>query len=248
MAKKRKTKKEKELMKKIKLAEIVIVSIILFIGLSIFVNKVIKTMREDLRRLELKEKSEDVEDEISRNISIELYPTQNYGVVAKVTNDNSVPVSVIVDVNFYDEDNNLIDSASAYALQIAPNYFVYEEVLGVPEKYDRYAYFYTCHDTFSKEYILDNVDIKTKEKKDELEITITNNNDRPIRYIKGAIVYYLNDEIVYLGSFYENEIEPGKTAKETSHKPYRFDLSDYVTIPIEYDSFIVHINESVGYD
>jgi hypothetical protein len=231
-------------MKKIKLAEIVIVSIILFIGLSIFVNKVITSIQDNKRYEELQKEKENVDNELKKSIDIKLYPTKNNEIIAKVNNSNSVPVSVVIEVYFYDKSDILIDRGTCYALQIAPNHVVYEEVFLVPEKYDHYYYTYTTNTTFSNNYEFESIDIKTEKQEKELIIYLTNNSEEKIKNIKGVVLYFLNDEIVYFDSIYESKLEPGETAEEISYNPFRFDRSDYTTIPIEYDSYIIHINES----
>ena len=244
MAKIRITKKGKELMKKTKLAEIVIISIILFIGLSIFVNKIITSIQDNKRYEELQKEKENVDNELKKNIDIKLYPTKNNEIIAKVNNSNSVPVSVIIEVLFYDKGDIFIDKGTCYALKVAPNHVVYEEVFLVPEKYDHYYYTYTANTTFSDIYEFENIDIKTEKQEKQLIIYLTNNSDEKIRYIKGVVLYFLNDEIVYYDSIYESKLEPGETKEETSYNPFKYDRSDYTTIPIEYDSYIIHINES----
>lgn len=157
------------------------------------------------------------------NIEVEgySYSTEfSNELVLVLKNKSDAHCKLNMSVDFYDENNNIIDTQDDYidvfsaGTENAINFMTddkfatYKYEIKVEEPAD---YYFSVNDKLSCE-----VSIAT----DKAIISATNNGDKPAEFVKYNALFFKNDNLVYASWGYviddDSEIKPGSTEKETA--------------------------------
>lgn len=135
----------------------------------------------------------------------------------EIKNDSPYNLNISANVNFYDEDKNLIGAKD-------------DEQGAVESGYSTILYFMPDEDYSDMEYELNvseeeyfecvqsNLSYKATEAEDKVIVSVTNNGDKAAEFVKAYVLFFKGDSPVGFSSNYvmddDDELKPGKTISQ----------------------------------
>lgn len=118
-------------------------------------------------------------------------------ILITVKNDNSTSILLQAQVNFYDENNNLIDTEDAYFEPVNPGKSVFEYVRTPNEAFSSYkTNIIKCDKNLIYVDYLKDIETKTKDTGDKLLVEVTNNSNKDIEVVDLFAFFYKDDKLV----------------------------------------------------
>lgn len=164
--------------------------------------------------------------------AIELYG-QKY-IILELENSNNDNVWCEVSIELYDENNNLLDTVNEYlshfeakqkAKLIAKSYKV--------DDFASYKVFVDAKKLYSNfKSFMDSVEVKKSDNGKVYSVQLFNKSDETIN-IDAKVIFYKNEEIVYVDSIFANDLLPGRSENESynyleGYRKFKFDKCEVV--------------------
>lgn len=225
---------------------IIAIIVVALIGLAVyFIPKIGKEKSFDETIKEIEKELEEESKELSKHYAIKEYKLLSGDILVEVENKNSVPVFGSVNFIFYDENDNMIDTADAYISGIYANKKSYSMLLiahNVPN-YARYEKTVKLSSfDFAKMYE-GKVNV-TATMNDDLLLAITNTASEDITECDIGVIYYdENDKIIGYETVFVDTLIPNETIAKKSYIPDDADGEN-----IKYSRYEVVVNIAYSYD
>lgn len=158
------------------------------------------------------------DDTIKKNIDVKAEKTEDGLVCVFITNNNDIVVDEIeIQVNFYDENNTILNLDTDGHDMVIPNSTVVSRI-EAPKEYDHFNTEISVETGVHKNYKnhSNDVELTSNIGDDCVIIQIKNNSDVTIEEIEYDVVLYKNDKIVtvkYPEDIYDLKPGEGKTEK-----------------------------------
>ncbi|MCH4184656.1 MAG: FxLYD domain-containing protein [Eggerthellaceae bacterium] len=183
------------------------------------------------------QKSSISDADAQKNIVVNVESAQKGESAAFITNNNSCTVDELkVTVTFYDASNQIIDLDSDGHDMLLPGATVVSRI-DTPDSFDHLqtSVEVKVSDHPSYKNHSDQVDIKCSPIKNGAAVTITNNSDVKIEEIEYDVLYYKNDQLVYI-SYPQDvlNVDAGATVQE----------KDSIYSSISYDRCDIYLNQA----
>ena len=187
-----------------------------------------------------KKESVSVKD-LNENIVISDAVTKKGKLVVFATNNNKVSVDMEIEVEFYDADENLIDSANEQINAVGAQSEIAKEFWGTPEDFDHYKIYVDVKET-SKECFVNELTSKHNDTGKQITVQVENTTETEIEFIEAAVVYYQGETVVGYDYQLVGDIKPERSANFNLDYPY-----DKNYKKVNFDSYKVFINEAYNY-
>ena len=137
--------------------------------------------------------------------------------IVTIKNNSEYNLRISVDVNFYDEDGNLIgvdhetQEAVESGYETAFSFIVDDEATDVDGEYSIIEEtWYDC--------VLSDLSYESSEAKDKIILSVTNNGDKPADFVQANVIFFDGSSPVGFDWTYvvddDSEIKPGRTVKK----------------------------------
>lgn len=134
-----------------------------------------------------------------------------------VTNNSEYDISFSVNVNFYDENGDLIGAKSESEEAVESGYTVL--LFFMPdEKYATMDYEFSVDEEVFYDCVLSDLSYEGTVAKNKVILSVTNNGDEPAEFVEANVLFFNGGKLVGYSSAYitddDFEIKPGKTINE----------------------------------
>lgn len=180
-------------------------------------------------------------ENLEKNITTQGAVAKNGKLIVLAKNDNSIPVDIEIEVEFYDEKGTIVGSGEEEFQAVGAKSEVAVQIYNTPSSWDNYK-IYADADTTDEISYIDKLDIKHSDNQENIAVQVTNNSDDKIEYITVAVVYYQGEEVVGINDGIESDIKPGRSANFNIYYPADSNYND-----VSFDSYKVFVNEAYSY-
>jgi hypothetical protein len=192
-----------------------------------------------------KKKREDENKNLSKGISVSDQRLKTNDILITLKNNNSKLVDLKIEVEFYDEDDNLVDSQTDNVKCFDPNAEVMSLVgtgYGIDE-YDHYKVFVDAEasDDIS---VRKDLEISNNDNGNQIVTQVLNNSEEEIDSVEIVVLFIKDGEIVGARENSEYNIKPGRSGNLKTSYPY----SRKTYKDIEFDEYKVVLKEAYVYD
>ena len=193
----------------------------------------------------LKKKTDEENKNLSKGISYTDLRLKNDDILLTLKNSNSKQVNLSIEVEFYDEDNTLIDTQKEYINGFDSNTEVMSLIyMGYSiDEYDHYKIYVDAVASEDKSYRKD-VEITSNDNGSQIVTQVMNNSEEEISNISVVVLFYKDGEIIFAREDSEYDIKPGRSANLKTGYPY--DKNSYKNV--EFDEFKVVLKEAYSYE
>ena len=193
----------------------------------------------------------DQDEALAENFVCEVFPLLNNEVLVKLTNYNEEDIQKLtMNIEFYDEQKNIITYYETYFMGIKANQVLYEfstHLKNYETKWDTYSITYEAkydspdglHNYYSA---LENVEIDEKIRAEgnySFNVNIRNSGPETIDYVNAFMLFYHEDELTGVTQRFAQDIASGDNA-ELSFMP----STDSESRMIPFDRYEVFISEA----
>ncbi len=162
--------------------------------------------------------------------------------IVLLTNNNAIPVAITYNVEFYDEDENIIDTFDGNSDCVGANQTFLDELYDAPDTFAKYKIYVKTNSSIYMSYT-DKVNITSNNDQSKINIHLSNPTSHHFRRIELAVLYYQGDNIV--GYKIERSIELDAKATEDVISYY---VSDKSYNHVKFDNYKVFVNKAYVYD
>ena len=222
---------------------IVLIAIVVSCGTYFTIRLVEKKKAEAaLREYEASLKKEEEEKEkINKNFTVEDYVLANGNVLLVVKNNNDVTVDGKIKVEFYNEQEQLVNSEDGYFFFLRGNKTVYTDIfLSESEKsnYSKYKVTVKLDKSLESTQYHDKITINSSKTNDNILIQVTNNSDDTIKNIDVGVLFYDQDKkIIGFGEALLTDVKSKETTSGKVYLPHDKNYDD-----LAFDSYEVVVN------
>ena len=146
-----------------------------------------------------------------------------------------------MEIEFFDENNQFIDSSEDYAFGVGAGREITAYFYDVPENFATYKLYADATKTYSITYY-DKVELTHSNNGEEIIAQVKNNSDTVIDSIKVSVVYYKDGKPVGYDYDLDSDIKAGRTANFNLDYPYDKNYRD-----IPFDTYKVFLNAAESY-
>lgn len=178
----------------------------------------------------------------SDNIETDASTSANGKLIVFITNKNSEAVSLEIEVEFYDENNQLVKSGKDSLNGVRPNSEAALEIYETPENYSTYKIYADAeiddfYITYDKE-----LEVSDNNTGEEIAVQVKNNSENKIDWLSISVVFYKEGKTVGISEGLESDIKAGRSANFNISYAYDKNYDD-----VEFDDYKVFINEAYTY-
>lgn len=145
------------------------------------------------------------------NVEYKTYFTESSEMIIIATNNNEKNVKIDIEIEFYDKNEKLVGvesnsvNASSKGNKFALNFS------DIPKYFDSYKVYIDIKEKDAISFVRD---LKTESQKtdEKVVVQIKNTTDKEIDYVKAAIIFYKDGNIVGYDESLEDDIKPDRSA------------------------------------
>ena len=203
--------------------------------------KSLEDYEKELQKIEEKEKKK--EEELSKHYEVKTHNLANGEILIEFENKNSDTVDVTFKVDFYDANNNLINSENAYIFSVKGNYKAYTDVflLSNERNFSTFKVDAKLSKSTITENFTDKVEIVNVNKtSNNIMVQVKNNANKKLKIIDLAMLYYdaAGNVIGYSGSNI-NDLDENQTTSVKFTLPY-----DAKYNHVDFSKHELHVNSA----
>ena len=176
------------------------------------------------------------------NISVDAALAENGKLIVFVKNNNTVPVDIDIEVEYYDADGKFLGSSSDYLMAVGTGIEGAMEMCETPAVFDNYKIYTDVEISDEIEYF-DQVEMTHNNNGQNVVVQVKNNSEDTIDYITVAVVYYNQGEVVGIEDGIASEVKPGRSGNFTLDFPCDSNYDD-----VEFDDYKVLVTEAYSYN
>lgn len=176
------------------------------------------------------------------NISVDAALAENGKLIVFVKNNNTVPVDIDIEVEYYDADGKFLGSSSDYLMAVGTGIEGAMEMWETPAVFDNYKIYTDVEISDEIEYF-DQVEMTHNNNGQNVVVQVKNNSEDTIDYITVAVVYYNQGEVVGIEDGIASEVKPGRSGNFTLDFPCDSNYDD-----VEFDDYKVLVTEAYSYN
>ena len=167
-------------------------------------------------------KEQEENEKISKNHTEKDYVLKNGNILIEIKNNNNVTTDGKVKVEFYDENETLVNTEEGYIFGMAPNATVYEEVYITSTKRDYHHYKITVklEKALDGKTYNDKLAITSNKTEENIMLQITNQSSDIVERLDLGVLYF--DEagnIIGYSSITLSKLAAGETTSEKAFLP-----------------------------
>ena len=186
--------------------------------------------------LELKEERLEKEREYTKNIAYEAKRLEDGSLLVFIKNNNEDMGGVKVDVKFFDNAGNLVDTGKDRIEGINPGQEVIAQVRNISYDAETYEIVVTAITNYYISH-LNEVNVTHNDTGEGIFIKIKNNSDVELDEISAVVLFYRNDEVVAAIKDEVLNLEPEKEFSVTVSYPRNEESEN-----IDFDRYEVYLN------
>lgn len=181
-------------------------------------------------------------DSLSKNINSNGAVTKKGKLIVFVENKNDVNVDMKIEVEFYDENNNIIGNDSEEINAVGSNSKIAIDMYSTPDKFDNYKIFIDAKETTDISYF-DKIEIKHNSSGNAIAVQAINNSNEDIEYIGTSIVFYKDNNVIGYDDGIKDNIAPTRSANFTFNYP-----TDKKYQKVEFDNYEIFLTYAISYN
>ena len=179
--------------------------------------------------------------ELEKNIVSSGAVTAKGKLVVFATNNNSVPVDMSIEVEFYDANGVIVGSDDDALQAVGAGAEVAVEMWSTPNAFDNYKIYVDVEQTNNTSYH-DKVEVTHNDNGKDIIVQVKNNSEDEISYVSVSVVYYQGETVVGIDDDLESGVKPGRAANFTLSYPTNKNYDK-----VRYDTYKVFVNEAYSY-
>ena len=180
--------------------------------------------------------------DLAKNIESSGAVTDLGKMVVFVKNKNVVPVDMEIEVEFYDENNEIVGSAKDDLNAVGKNSEIAIDLWSTPDKFDNYKIYVDVKQSTDTCYF-DKVGITHKDTKEHVAVQVKNNSEDEVEYIKVGVVFYKDGKVVGYDDGIQSDIKSGRSGNFNIDHPYNKKYNN-----VKYDEYKVFLNGAYSYN
>ena len=185
-------------------------------------------------------------EKLEENITNEAYVAQNGRLVVIAKNNNDIPLTLKIEVEFYDEAGKILGTGEETLNGVGANVEIAKEITQSPESYNNYKVYIDVKKLLDAPGIkdisyYDQIELTHNDTGEEIIVQAKNNSNDTIEYVSVAVVYYANGKVVGCKEGLEMDVKSGRSANFTLNYPYDKNYND-----IKFDDYKIYLNEAYG--
>ena len=179
--------------------------------------------------------------ELEKNIVSSGAVTAKGKLVVFATNNNSVPVDMSIEVEFYDANGVIVGSDDDDLQAVGAGAEVAVEMWSTPNAFDNYKIYVDVEQTNNTSYH-DKVEVTHNDNGKDIIVQVKNNSEDEISYVSVSVVYYQGETVVGIDDDLNSGVKPGRAANFTLSYPTNKNYDK-----VRYDTYKVFVNEAYSY-
>ena len=226
------------------IAAIIIISVLVVAGIIVGIVLINNGDKEKAKDNKIIDKKEVKKENPIDSLKYTEHLLENGDLILIVENKGKSDVSATFEVEYYNEENTVVDSNSESLIGLPSGEKTALRVYRTDRQYKDYKIkIESLNSTAFKAYNKD-VKISSKDDKEEEEIvvTFTNNSEKTLDSARVAVVFYKDGKMIGYGYDAEYDVDANKSVAMYVYYPYG---SGYNTL--EFDSYEVYLVEAYAY-
>lgn len=180
--------------------------------------------------------------DIEKNISTSAELPEKSNLVVFATNNNSTPIDMEIEVEFYDADGNFLGSSSDDLMAVGAGREVAVEMWNTPANFSTYKIYVDAEKTDVTNYF-DQIEMVHNNNGKNIVVQVKNKSEDTIEFMTVSVVYYNQGKVVGIADGVVSDIKPGRAGNFNIDYPYNSEYED-----IKFDDYKVYIAEAYSYN
>jgi len=179
---------------------------------------------------------------IDKNLSSKGILTEGGTFIVFAENNNTVPVDIEVEVEYYDAEGKFLGSSSDELVAVGAGREIAIQMWNVPSDFSTYKIYVEGEQTDETEYF-DEIEMTHNNNGKNIGVQVKNKSEDKIEFVTVSVVYYKNGEIVGITDGIEADVKAGRSANFNIDFPYDSQYKD-----VEFDDYKVFVTEAYSYN